>query len=106
MENEIDFYTYGINAVKDCLFSINKRAEEIEAEYGKDARLEFEAGAASIVPQYANIINTPLEKTNPEDINFYRDEKTGWRNNSYFGSTGISKQEDEKGNYNEPEIKK
>lgn len=48
-----DFFTMGINTVKGQLEDWRTKADKIEEEYGPDARMEFEAGIASLVPSYA-----------------------------------------------------
>ena len=61
MEEKYDFFTMGINAVKDEIEVLRRKADEIEEIYGEDARLEFEAGFASIIPSYMIFVDREKE---------------------------------------------
>lgn len=54
-QEEIDFFLMGERRANTTKDEVNALAKKIENDYGKDARLEFEAGFASaIVPTYIN----------------------------------------------------
>ena len=98
---EINFFNLGIRRTEDIYCDLNKLAEKIEEEYGKDARLEYECGVSVAMGERAmgNMEKIMVEK----DIIHTRNEQMpNYRNNSYFGTEGISKQINEDGKYNEP----
>lgn len=112
MENneKIDFYSYGMRCGKDRLLELSKIAKKIAEEYGIDAKLEFESGVVSIISQYSNVeyLEKPFKTTN-DTYKTIDETKENYRNNSYFGEYGISRQERDKKNsseYNEPTIKR
>lgn len=55
MSEQIDFYTLGCKSIQQSFIEIQKRAEEIEKEYGKEAREEFEIGVASSTQVYTDL---------------------------------------------------
>lgn len=59
---EIDFLTYGQAYLGSAMINILTKAEEIEKEYGIDARLEFESGIALAVPQYSKMVYSKSKK--------------------------------------------
>lgn len=107
MENkeQFDFFSIGARKVQEQYVDIKKYAKELEKQYGKDARLQFECGVALCLSQSSSKqiegISNYLYSTGTKDIG-----KSGLRNNSYFEGYGISKQYDENGNYNEPKRSK
>lgn len=104
--NSYDFYTYGMRTATDMYANSKKIADNIEEKYGKDARLEFECGLSIQLSKesikYIEKVNLSF-KNRPLGGNIVSAENL--RNNSYFGTKGISKQFNDDGEYNEPKIK-
>ncbi len=107
-KQEYDFFTMGFRDAKNSMESCYQRAVKIEEQYGADARMEYEVGIALTIPQYERFSVCKEEtKKNTENAtkNFGVDNT---RNNSYFGSTGTSKQyvtgPDGMPMYNEPNM--
>lgn len=91
MSEQIDFYTLGCKSIQQSFIKIQKRAEEIEKEYGKEAREEFEIGVASSTQVYTDLFKEyPLKDSIIRATLAF--EKINSRNNSYFGKVGTSKQ--------------
>lgn len=106
-QNNYDFYAYGIRVANDVFENSKKIADSIKKEYGEDAKLQFECGFS--IQLEKNSINQ-IEKINlkSKDTSLGSNiiTKEDYRNNSYFGTEGISKKVDAEGNYQEPKIKK
>lgn len=107
MENQeqFDFFSIGARKVQEHYVDLQKYAEELEKQYGKDARLQFECGVALCLSQksskHIEEISEYLYSSGTKDIGM-----SGIRNNSYFGGSGISRQYDNDGKYIEPERSK
>lgn len=96
-DNNYDFLSMGTRYAKEATFLIAKTAKEIQYKYGYDARMEFEAGVACVIPQYKNIqleFNDVVHGTKDFGI-------PNTRNNSYFGTFGTGPQY-YNNRYNEP----
>lgn len=94
-ENEkIDFFDYGTKFAKETKLMILAKAREIEKEYGKKARIDFENGCAAYFPIFEeNSFDDEVDISN--GIRGIREKDYGvdnWRNNSYFDDSGISRQ--------------
>ncbi len=90
-ENEYDFYTMGIRYAKDQLLNLGKIAKTLGEKHGVDAKLQFEAGIASVFPQYTDVNVSDLDNVDVDNatVNFGVEGK---RNNSYFDRKGTSNQ--------------
>lgn len=95
-----NFYKMGQRYATEKIESLKRLADNIQKEYGKDARIEFEAGIVSTVPVYGDVYVENFEKPVNGTNDFGVDNL---RNNSYFGGTGISQQFID-GIYNDPDV--
>lgn len=88
-EEELNFYEMGKRRAEQTTIELNNIAEKIEKEYGIDARIEFEVGIAeTIILEHTKLyFDTTKDKKIEGTFNYGSYEK---RNNSYFGSRGIS----------------
>lgn len=103
-EENYDFFVMGSRIAKEESENFKRMAEKIEEQYGPDARLEYECGYSVTVGKNSMISieeSIPkLRKTVQNNI----DTEEDWRNNSYFGTLGVSKKTDIDGHYNEPGV--
>lgn len=99
-KEKMDFYGLGQRKANDVYENALKIAEEIEKVYGSDARLQYECGIVVSMEKRTsenieNIIKQgvicPVKNT-AEDL----------RNNSYFGTPGVSNKYNTDGTYHEP----
>lgn len=107
MEQEFDFLTLGKVKVHELLSKeLKEYANFIEQNFGENAKMEFEAGVAMSIPQYAQTWNEKIEKDQLK-ISFGKiitdDNKI---NNSYFGQEGISEKYIDEENSVEPITRK
>ena len=97
-QNNYDFLSMGTRYAKETIFLISKKAQEIEDNFGYDARMEFEVGVACVIPQYktskSDEFNGVVHGTKDFGI-------PNTRNNSYFGIKGTGVQY-QNGTYNKP----
>lgn len=104
-KEKIDFYEYGKRMAQEFFDIQRGKAQEIEEQYGKKARFEFETGLAEMVDIRSNdfINNDDMELMfDGSDKIETLDSSNDYRNNSYFGYSGISKKCDRDGRYNDP----
>ena len=79
----------GIRDATSNFRNLKEQAEKIEAQFGKDARMEYEVGIAMLVPQYESFI-TPYKVTQKSaEVATTDYGKDGKINSSYLGGTGI-----------------
>ena len=91
MEEKYDFFLIGQKHANDELLNIRKTAAEYGQKYGKQAKVDFELGIASVIPSYSNDLDNAVENIdNLSGTNDYGIPNT--RNNSYFGGTGTGRQ--------------
>ena len=117
MKENYDFYKVGIRYAIEGKQKLEKAAQIIEEKYGKDARIDFEAGIISSIDVYSKeTFMTFEEHESLKGTANYGIPET--RNNSYFNETEHKKKKlfeepgescqyviDENGNkvYNDPE---
>ena len=58
-QNNYDFLSMGKRYAISQVGNLIKKAQEIEQEYGIDARLEFESGIALAIPVYSEFAQEP-----------------------------------------------
>ena len=103
-QEEYNFYIMGARIAKEERENFERIAEKIEQQYGLDARLEYECGYSITVGK--NSLNSleedvyKIRKTSRNNI----DVEENLRNNSYFGTKGVSNKKDANGHYNEPGV--
>lgn len=89
MNEQYDFYSYGMRVAKDLYSNVKNIANDIEKKYGKQARLEFESGIAVSIPTYSTYFNnqSKIEKNGSvhtsTDFNETRYSGTNDDNNFY-----------------------
>ena len=97
MKEQYDFFCMGQRCAKDYLTDLRKMTKEIGEKYGVDARIQFEAGIAMVIPVFSeqNVITK-------SDIDYTTTDfgVDNTRNNSYFGQIGTGKQYLSNGKYN------
>ena len=67
-EKQYDFMSYGMRKAKDGFADLEKTAQSILEQYGEQAKLEFEAGVAMAIPQWAAVKYTSEAKQDVEKI--------------------------------------
>lgn len=104
-----DFYTSGISDAEFFTASeTEKKAMQIEKEYGEQARLEYEMGILMAIPTtpsknneyHQEVVDSINKGYRAGGNSLYGAENL--RNNSYFGYNGTSEQYNKNGNYNPP----
>ncbi len=103
-QEKIDFYEYGKKMANEFYDVQKGKAEEIQQKYGRRARRDFEIGIIEMMDvRSKDFINEDLNEMFDENTRGHAIETNDReRNNSYFGTTGISNRFDRDGFYNEP----
>ena len=96
--NQYDFYDIGSKYAMRIKEEIKLKAKEIEEQFGKVARENFELGVASNISQYERISTSDVfDETSiqPSKDGFVHASKdpglSQYVNNSYFGKTGVKR---------------
>lgn len=103
-EENYDFFTMGIRIAKEERENFARMAGKIEEQYGPDARLEYECGYSITVGKNSmlSMENNFLKIRTISGRNLDIDHNL--RNNSYFGTRGVSRRADMNGHYVEPGV--
>ncbi len=104
-QQNYDFYSYGMRIAGDIYSNGAKLAQEVEEKYGEDARLEFECGfnIGMTKSSFNSIESFTVDSLNSGKVLHGKtSEDNNFRNNSYFGTKGVSSKYDSEGRYNPP----
>ena len=89
MENNYDFLSMGMKDAVSNLRNLKEQAKKIEAQFGIDAKMEYEVGIAMMIPQYEKFPeqNKVTQKSVEAATTDYG--KDGKINSSYLDGAGI-----------------
>ena len=61
---QYDFYLIGLKHGDDAMYEAKAKADKIEKDYGKEARIQFELGFASSISAYSRLENVEGKSVN------------------------------------------
>ena len=67
-EQQYDFMSYGMRKAKEGFTDLEKTAQNILEQYGEQAKMEFEAGVAMAIPQWAAVKHSSSAKDEIQKI--------------------------------------